>query len=166
MIYTYRPFFLLTLLHPSHSFFTELRTFMPRICGAVCSRRPLKRDVRSLRGEGRESALQAQVGVWMCVWIERVRRAGRAKSIRRRGRRSERGSILAVGKCVLVAKLQMAVVELNVQMFRRMGAKKCTCVVRSLTHVACYSSLSLLTTDKDDRAVLYFCAIEILGIAH
>jgi hypothetical protein len=97
IIYTYRPFFLLTLLHPSHSFFTELRTFMPRVCGAVCSRRPLKRNVRSLRGEGRESALQAQVGVWMCVWIERVRRAGRAKSMRRRGRRSERGSIVAVG---------------------------------------------------------------------
>lgn len=32
IIYTYRPFFLLTLLHPSHSFLTELRTFMPRVC--------------------------------------------------------------------------------------------------------------------------------------
>lgn len=32
IIYTYFPFFLLTLLHPSHSFLTELRTFMPRVC--------------------------------------------------------------------------------------------------------------------------------------
>ena len=105
MIYTYRPFFLLTLLHPSHSFLTELRTFMPRVCGAVCTRRPLKRDVRSempglgcrRRSEGRTSVLQAQVGVWMCVCMERVRRAtwrARAKMVRRSGRRRERGSIL------------------------------------------------------------------------
>jgi len=31
MIYTYFPPFRLTLLHPSHSFLTELRTFMPRV---------------------------------------------------------------------------------------------------------------------------------------
>lgn len=35
MIYTYFPPFRLTLLHPLHSFFTELRTFMPRTCSAV-----------------------------------------------------------------------------------------------------------------------------------
>jgi hypothetical protein len=97
MMYTYLPFFLLTLLHPSHSFLTELRTFMPLVCGGVCSLRPLKRDVSSLMGErrvGRKSALQAHVGVWM--W--RVRRAGRreVKTVRRRGRRSDCGSILAV----------------------------------------------------------------------
>ena len=32
MIYTYLPPFLRTLLHPSHNFLTELRTFMPRTC--------------------------------------------------------------------------------------------------------------------------------------
>jgi hypothetical protein len=70
MIYTYLPFFLLTLLHPSHSFLTELRTFMPRICGAVCRRRLLKREARSATGcwrswcrLGRKSVLQAHVGV-------------------------------------------------------------------------------------------------------
>lgn len=31
-MYTYFPPFLLTLLHPLHSFFTELRTFIPLIC--------------------------------------------------------------------------------------------------------------------------------------
>jgi hypothetical protein len=30
MMYTYLPPFLLTLLQPSHSFLTELRTFIPR----------------------------------------------------------------------------------------------------------------------------------------
>jgi hypothetical protein len=121
IIYTYRPFFLRTLLHPSHSFFTwakvsdrshfvprslltELLTFMPRVCSAS----PLKRDVRSWmpalgcwrRSEGRRSVLlQPHVGVCMCVWIERVRKAvvrGRAKSVRRSGRRRERGSMVTV----------------------------------------------------------------------
>lgn len=36
-MYTYLPPFLLTLLQPSHSFLTELRTFMPRICCLLTS---------------------------------------------------------------------------------------------------------------------------------
>jgi hypothetical protein len=108
IIYTYLPFFRLTLLHPSHSFLTELRTFMPRFCGAVCSRSPLKRVVRSASVLGRESALQAQVGVWMCVWMKRERRAGRAKRVRRRGRRRERASMV-VGWCVGVLRVGGAV---------------------------------------------------------
>jgi hypothetical protein len=101
IIYTYRPFFLRTLLHPSHIFLTELRTFIPRTCGAVCRRIPLKRAVKSASGcgvrvarrFGRKSVLQAHVGVWM--W--RARGAARrrvGKRVRRSGRRSERGSIL------------------------------------------------------------------------
>lgn len=35
MMYTYLPPFLRTLLHPSHSFLTELRTFIPRTCCLV-----------------------------------------------------------------------------------------------------------------------------------
>jgi hypothetical protein len=100
MIYTYRPFFLLTLLHPSHIFLTELRTFMPRVCGAVCRRRPLKRAVRSASGccvraarrLGRKSVLQAHVGVWM--WRARGARREVGRRVRRSGRRRERGSIL------------------------------------------------------------------------
>lgn len=99
MIYTYRPFFLLTLLHPSQSFLTELRTFMPRTCCAsgpdtigavICvpSRSPAKRVRRLL--------------VWDCesvgrafVWRERTG-VRTAKRVRRTGRRSARGSILVV----------------------------------------------------------------------
>jgi hypothetical protein len=100
IIYTYRPFFLLTLLHPSHIFLTELRTFMPRVCGAVCRRRPLKRAVRSASGccvraarrLGRKSVLQAHVGVWM--WRARGARREVGKRVRRSGRRRDRGSIL------------------------------------------------------------------------
>jgi hypothetical protein len=100
IIYTYRPFFLLTLLHPSHIFLTELRTFMPRVCGAVCRRRPLKRAVRSASGccvraarrLGRKSVLQAHVGVWM--WRARGARREIGRRVRRSGRRRERGSIL------------------------------------------------------------------------
>ena len=36
-MYTYLPPFLLTLLQPSHSFLTELRTFIPRICCVLTS---------------------------------------------------------------------------------------------------------------------------------
>jgi hypothetical protein len=70
IIYTYLPFFLLTLLHPSHSFFTELRTFMPLACALFCNSKPLKRAVRSSSGcardgrrLGRNKVLHAQVGV-------------------------------------------------------------------------------------------------------
>ena len=35
IMYTYFPPFRFTLLHPSHSFLTELRTFIPRICCRV-----------------------------------------------------------------------------------------------------------------------------------
>jgi hypothetical protein len=52
------------------------------------------------RSDGRRSVLlQPHVGVCMCVWSERVRRTverGRAKSVRRRGRRRDRGSMVAV----------------------------------------------------------------------
>jgi len=51
------------------------------------------------RSEGRRRVLQPQVSVWMCVCIERARKAGErgcAKKVRRRGRRRELGSILAV----------------------------------------------------------------------
>ena len=37
MMYTYLPPFLLTLLQPSHSFLTELRTFIPRTCCLLAS---------------------------------------------------------------------------------------------------------------------------------
>lgn len=37
MMYTYLPPFLLTLLQPSHSFLTELRTFIPRTCCLLTS---------------------------------------------------------------------------------------------------------------------------------
>jgi hypothetical protein len=36
-MYTYLPPFLLTLLQPSHSFLTELRTFIPRTCCLLAS---------------------------------------------------------------------------------------------------------------------------------
>lgn len=51
------------------------------------------------RSEGRTSVLQAHVGVWMCVCMERVRRAVwrvRANMVRRSGRRRERGSMVVV----------------------------------------------------------------------
>jgi hypothetical protein len=105
IIYTYLPFFRLTLLHPSHSFLTELRTFMPRVCCAgVCRRSPLKRAARSVSGccacvcarswcrLGRKSVLHAHVGVWM--WRARWARRVVGKRVRRSGKRSERGSIL------------------------------------------------------------------------
>ena len=37
IMYTYLPPFLLTLLQPSHSFLTELRTFIPRTCSLLTS---------------------------------------------------------------------------------------------------------------------------------
>jgi hypothetical protein len=101
IIYTYLPPFLRTLLHPSHSFFTELRTFMPRVCCAPCMRSPERRDVSALRTDGRarrSSGLQAHVEVWMWVWRERARWLvrGKRKRVRRMGRRRDRGSISAV----------------------------------------------------------------------
>lgn len=106
IIYTYRPFFLRTLLHPSHSFLTELRTFMPRACILAApppTLSPANREVRSWtpdcgarRRLGRRSVLHAQVGVWMCeVWMRERRVVRGAKRVRRSGRRTARGSILA-----------------------------------------------------------------------
>jgi hypothetical protein len=115
IIYTYRPFFLRTLLHPSHSFLTELRTFMPRDCilaAPLPTLSPANRELRSWtpdcgarRRLGRRSVLQAQVGVWMCeVWMRERRVVRGAKRVRRSGRRTARGSILAIrcgcwGRC-------------------------------------------------------------------
>lgn len=138
MIYTYRPFFLLTLLHPSHSFLTELLTFMPRDCCAFCNRRPLKHAVRSSSGcarawrrLGRSRVLQAHVGVWMWRCRRKVREG--EKNIRRRGSRRDRGSILAglSGRTMVIWVLMVVmVVE-----FEEISAKKSTCPPRSFLYV-------------------------------
>lgn len=76
IIYTYFPPFRLTLLHPSHSFFTELRTFMPRICCRATARivPPLFSSCRFRMAAVRESVgllrvtvvvLIARVWVWL-----------------------------------------------------------------------------------------------------
>jgi len=134
MIYTYRPFFLLTLLHPSHSFLTELLTFMPRECCAACNRRPLKRAVRSSSGcargwrrLGRRRVLQAHVGVWMWRCRKKVRED--EKSVRPRGKRRDRGSILA--DLPGVTNVVSVVVVVMVVKFEEISAKKSTCPPRS-----------------------------------
>lgn len=99
MIYTYLPFFLLTLLHPSHSFLTELRTFMPLVCctspdaGAGA---PIRSPAIRVSRLGVGAWLHASVGraAEINVWSERM---GRAKSVRRLGRRRARASISASG---------------------------------------------------------------------
>jgi hypothetical protein len=96
MIYTYLPFFLRTLLHPSHSFLTDDRTFMPRVC--CCIRRPVNRAVR-LVIVGEAALLLCRHGRAAGVWIARVmvgRRAGVERKVRRSGRREVRASIVAV----------------------------------------------------------------------
>lgn len=101
IIYTYLPFFLRTLLHPSHSFLTELRTFMPRVCcctndctadcDCACTRNPLKREIRLCVGDWQDE----RAGREPHVWIERAG-VRMAKTVRRSGRRRARGSIVRV----------------------------------------------------------------------
>jgi hypothetical protein len=149
MMYTYRPFFLLTLLHPSHSFLTELLTFMPRDCCAVCNRRPLKRAVRSSSGcarawrrLGRSRALQAHVAVWMWRCRRKVRED--ENSMRRRGNRRDRGSILAgLSGCIVVGWVLMVVMVVK---FEEIYAKKSTCPPRSFNVPWSASSASLRET--------------------
>jgi hypothetical protein len=140
-MYTYRPPFLLTLLHPSHNFLTELRTFMPRACCASCSRSPLKRDVRSWRGcgcwraarrVGRRRVLHPQVGVWM--WRARRARREEGNTVRRSGNRRERESILAGrGRGVVRVMLEK---WSDVVWWSSMGiiCQECTCSFRPLSH--------------------------------
>ncbi|KAK7188756.1 hypothetical protein PSPO01_05389 [Paraphaeosphaeria sporulosa] len=93
MMYTYFPFFLRTLLHPSHSFFTDDRTFMPRVC--CCIRSPANRDDK-LAMAGDDWRHGRAAGVWSAR--EMVgRRAGVAaeRKVRRSGRRSVCASIVA-----------------------------------------------------------------------
>ena len=72
IIYTYFPPFLLTLLHPSQSFFTELRTFIPRICCLVttrllCAGLPCNRRVWN--AERRGVGLVLAVLHWRIGWL-------------------------------------------------------------------------------------------------
>jgi hypothetical protein len=94
IIYTYFPFFLLTLLHPSHSFLTELRTFIPLVCSTFCGiRRFDKRDVRAevVVGFVVEIIGRRRAHVWMLRW------RGVVKKRRRSGRRRVRGNIVVEG---------------------------------------------------------------------
>lgn len=69
MMYTYFPPFLLTLLHPLHSFLTELRTFMPLTCSpALLRARPCALDdgllnLRRWKEVAREDGVEAVVTV-------------------------------------------------------------------------------------------------------
>ncbi|KAF9735267.1 hypothetical protein PMIN01_06672 [Paraphaeosphaeria minitans] len=101
IMYTYLPFFLRTLLHPSHSFFTDDRTFMPRVC--CCIRSPANRDDRLAIGEDVLWRHGRAAGVWRAR--ERVdRRAGVVeRKVRRSGRRSVRASIVAAGEGIVFA---------------------------------------------------------------
>lgn len=100
IIYTYRPFFLRTLLHPSHSFLTELRTFMPRVC--CCTNAPVTDCAEICNPILRPLNGATKLDVCVCdrsdgrtehVWIERT---GRAKRVRLKGMSIERASILAI----------------------------------------------------------------------
>jgi len=101
-MYTYLPPFLLTLLQPSHSFLTELRTFIPRICCLLTSFMTglagltlsfWKADVRDLVCEPhvREEHDRANVGTDARVLIE-----GAAKERRRSARAAVVESMAAV----------------------------------------------------------------------
>lgn len=101
IIYTYFPFFLRTLLHPSHSFLTELRTFIPLVCCCcVCSRKPLNRELSSAKVFGFRR-IEGRCCERVEVWIERAAAEGSAGRVDRRvcrsGRRRVRGSIAAAG---------------------------------------------------------------------
>ena len=110
-MYTYFPFFRLTLLHPSHSFLTELRTFMPRTCVRVCDciLRPAKREMRVEALEGESVGRHKSVHVWI-AFVEILERSGAVKRVRRRGRSSVRGSMVAVWKQPLVGNFPVKMV--------------------------------------------------------
>lgn len=103
MIYTYFPFFLRTLLHPSHSFFTLDRTFIPRVC-CVCPpiRTALNRPASAVMlvvGPAVRGAEAAIVGrsAELQVWRVRLGAAmAEERRVRRSGRRNVRASILTV----------------------------------------------------------------------
>jgi hypothetical protein len=105
MMYTYLPPFLLTLLQPSHSFFTELRTFIPRICCLLASLTKglagftlsfWKADVSDCVCEPhvREEHDRANVGKDARVLIE-----GAAKERRRRSARAAGVESMAAALC-------------------------------------------------------------------
>lgn len=112
MIYTYFPPFLRTDLHPSQSFFTDVRTFMPRVwvthielATAVERCDDREADVRERRASDDVSARLGRDGLAVVryrVQVVVVRRDGERRSVRRAGRSSVRGSIVAInGVCVL-----------------------------------------------------------------
>jgi hypothetical protein len=99
MIYTYLPFFLRTLLHPSHIFLTELRTFMPRVCVCDCTLNAANRVDRSKLEVGVSRSAVRRGEEVLC--IERahavVRRSGaEVKRVRRSGRMRVWASMVAV----------------------------------------------------------------------
>lgn len=110
-MYTYFPPFRLTLLHPSQSFFTDVRTFIPRVCvvhielaTAVERCDDVETDVRERRASDDVSARVGRDGpvVVSCrVQVVGVRRHGELRSVRRAGRMTVRASIVAIdGPCV------------------------------------------------------------------
>ena len=99
-MYTYWPPFLLTLLQPSHSFLTELRTFIPRTCCLVAS------FVEGLAGFTL-SFWKADVRDWVCephVREEHDRaNVGNDARVLIEGAAKERRSARAAGVAIMAA---------------------------------------------------------------
>jgi hypothetical protein len=92
IIYTYLPFFLLTLLQPSHNFFTDDLTFIPLVCVVGWTLKFAKSAVKLCDwSAGRANEVRLQVCIERAV---EVVRSVEARSVLRRGRRRVHGSIV------------------------------------------------------------------------